>query len=128
VKLRLAVDADDEPGARAMPGKSSRLWTSPLRTNCKSPGQPAVDPAGISSQTLTCRQQANVRPDDALTRFRYVIRNLPGATFMSPRANEERTGLYQWLPDKWSMAKNYEQVVHPAIRAAGIYVSADPAH
>jgi hypothetical protein len=57
-----------------------------------------------------------------------VIRNLPGVTFMSPRANEERTGLYQWLPDKWSMAKNYEQLVHLAIRAPGIYVSADPAH
>jgi hypothetical protein len=48
---------------------------------------------------------------------------LPNVTFISPRANDERTGLYQWLPDDWSMVKNHEELAHPAVRAAGIQVS-----
>ena len=47
---------------------------------------------------------------------------------VSPRGQDARTGLYQWLPDKWNTAKNYEELAHPAVRAAGIYISADPAH
>ena len=67
----------------------------------------------------------NVQPDDALTRFRYVIRNLPGASFISPAADDAPSAMYQWLPDEWSTSMNHEQVVHPAVRAAEIWIKAN---
>jgi hypothetical protein len=64
-------------------------------------------------------------PDDALTRFRYVIRNLPGVTFISPGSGDGHSGLYQWLPDEWTTLANPEELVHPEVRAAGIFITAD---
>lgn len=128
MKLCLAVDADDEPGARAIAGEVIQAMDVAVVNELQVTRSASRRSYWNIVTDLDLSPAGNVRPDDALTRFRYVIRNLPGVTFMSPRANDERTGLYQWLPDEWSMAKNYEQLIHPAIRAAGIYVSADPAH
>jgi hypothetical protein len=96
VKLRLAIDADDESEARAIVGEVIQAM--------------GVVVAGELQVTRTVSRRAfwdvvtdldlspagNVSPDDALTRFRYVIRNLPDVTFMSPRGQDSRTGLYQW--------------------------------
>jgi hypothetical protein len=128
VKLRLAVDADDEPGVRTIAGEVIQAMDVAVANELQVTRSASRRSCWNIVTDLDLSPAGNVRPDDALTRFRYVIRNLPGVTFMGPRANDERTGLYQWLPDEWSMTKNHEQLVHPAISAAGIYVSADPAH
>jgi len=128
VKLRLAIDADDEPGARAIAGEVIQAMDVAVANELQVTRSVSRRPYWNIVTDLDLSPAGNVTPDDALTRFRYVIRNLPGVTFISPRADDERTGMYQWLPDEWSMARNYEQLVHPAVRAAGIYVSADPAH
>jgi hypothetical protein len=55
-----------------------------------------------------------------------VIRNLPGATFISPAAGDGPAMMYQWLPDEWVTSMNQEEVVvHPAVRAVGILVKAN---
>jgi len=40
--------------------------------------------------------------DDAVTRFRYVIRNLPGVVSSGTGADDRRSGLWQWLPGERS--------------------------
>jgi hypothetical protein len=124
VKLRLAIDADDEPQARA-------IATEVLQ---------AMDVAAVAGD-LDVTRSANRQPfwnvvtdldlsaitssdADALTRFRWVIRNLPGVTFISPAADDGPSMMYQWLPDEWSTAMNHEELAHPAVRAAGVWVKA----
>lgn len=124
VKLRLAIDADDESGARAIAGEVIRAMdvvANELHVTRSATRRPFWDIV----TDLDLSPAGKVTPDDALTRFRYVIRNVPGVTFMSPRGDDARTGLYQWLPDEWNTAKNHEELAHPAVRAAGIYIAAD---
>lgn len=127
-KLRLAIDADDETEARAVAREVIQAMDVANANGLQVTRSASRRPFWDIVTDLDLSPAGNVRPDDALTRFRYVIRNLPDVTFMSPRAGDERTGLYQWLPDEWSTAKNYEELAHPAVRAAGIYISADPAN
>src|ERR1700742_2274685 len=123
VKLRLAIDADDEPQAR---GIASEVFQ-------------AMD---IAAQTgdLEVTHSANRRPfwnivtdldmsgitafdADAFTRLTWVMRHLPGATFISPAAGDGPSMIYQWLPDEWGTSMNHEEVaVHPAVRAVGVWV------
>jgi hypothetical protein len=126
VKLRLAIDADDESGARAIAGEVIQAMDVVAANELHVTRSASRRPFWDIVTDLDLSPAGNVTPDDALTRFRYVIRNLPGVTFMSPRGEDARTGLYQWLPDEWSTAKNHEELAHPAVRAAGIYVSAGP--
>jgi hypothetical protein len=126
VQLRLAIDADDEPQARAIAAEVFR----------------AMDVAAQAGE-LEVTHSANRQPfwnivtdldlsaitafdADALTRFRWVIRHLPGATFISPAAGDGPAMMYQWLPDEWVTSMNHEEVaVHPAVRAVGILVKAN---
>ena len=122
VKLRLAIDADDEPRARAI---ATEIFQ-------------AMDVAAVAGDLDVTRSASrqpfwNIVTDldmsavtgseaDALTRFRWVIRNLPGASFISPAADDGPSMMYQWLPDEWGTSMNFEEVVHPAVRAAGVWI------
>lgn len=127
MKLRLAIDADDESEARTIAGEVIQTIEVAVADGPQVTRSVSRRPFWDIVTDLDLSPAGNVTPDDALTRFRYVIRRLPDVTFMSPRAQDKRTGLYQWLPDEWNTAKNYEELVHPAVRAAGIYISAGPA-
>lgn len=127
VRLRLAIDAEGEPEARAIAGEVIQAMDIAVAGELHLTRSASHRPFWNIVTDLDLSAAGNVTPDDALTRFRYVIRNLPGVTFMSPRSDDERSGLYQWLPDEWSMSLNYEELVHPAVRAAGIIVTASPA-
>jgi CheY-like chemotaxis protein len=122
VKLRLAIEADDEPRARA-------IATEVLQ---------AMDVAAVAGE-MDVTRSANRQPfwnivtdldmsavtgpeADALTRFRWVIRNLPGVSFISPAADDGPSMMYQWLPDEWNTSMNFEETVHPAVRAAGVWI------
>jgi hypothetical protein len=123
VKLRLAIDADDGPQARA-------IATEVIQ---------AMDVAAVAGDLEVTRSASrqpfwNIITDldmsaitsaeaDALTRFRWVIRNLPGAGFISPTDDDGPSMMYQWLSDEWQTSMNYEEVVHPAVRAAGIWIT-----
>jgi hypothetical protein len=64
-----------------------------------------------------------ITPDDAATRFRYVIRNLPVVVFDGPAADDPRFGLWQWLPDSWELDWQPQELAHPAVRAAGVRIT-----
>jgi hypothetical protein len=127
VKLRLAIDAEDEPGARAIAGEVIQAMDVAVAGELQVTRSASRRPFWNIVTDLDLPAAGDVTPDDALTRFRYVIRNLPGVGFMSPRSDDERSGMYQWLPDEWSTSLDYEELVHPAVRAAGIHVTASPA-
>jgi hypothetical protein len=125
VRLRLAIDADNAHEAEAI---AEEVWqkmgvtagAEPQIT--RSAGRVAywniitdLDLSGLESIT----------PDDAVTRLRYVMRNLPGITFAGPATGDPRTGLWQWLPDSWELTRQQQELAHPAVRAAGILISAD---
>jgi hypothetical protein len=126
VKLRLAIDAEGEPQARAIAREVIQAMDVAVAGELQVTRSASHRPFWNIVTDLDLSAAGNVTPDDALTRFRYVIRNLPGVTFVSP-GSEERSGLYQWLPDEWSSSQNFEELVHPAVRAAGIFVAASPA-
>ncbi|HEY1672381.1 MAG TPA: hypothetical protein VGG50_06665 [Streptosporangiaceae bacterium] len=125
VKLRLAVDADDEARARAIASEVFQAMdiaaqTGDLEVTHSANRQPfwnivtELDLSGITAFDA-----------DALTRLRWVMHHLPGATFISPAAGDGPSMIYQWLPDEWGTSMNHEEVaVHPAVRAVGIWVKA----
>jgi hypothetical protein len=125
IKLRLAIDADDEPQARTIATEVFQAMDVAVA------GDPEVTRSASRQpfwNIITDLDPSPVRgctPDDALTRFRWVIRNLPGVSFISPAADDGPSMIYQWLPDEWGTSMNHEQVVHPAVRAAGIWVKAN---
>jgi hypothetical protein len=127
VKLRLAIEAEGEREARAIAGEVIQAMHVAVAGELQVTPSASRRPFWNIVTELDLSAAGDVTPDDALTRFRYVIRNLPGVTFTSPRSADERSGLYQWLPDEWSTSLNYEELVHPAVRAAGIFVTANPA-
>ena len=122
MRLRLAIDAEHADEARAIAEEVLRkmdVTAGPRVT----PSAGRVRYWNIVTD-LDLSGLMSITPDDAPTRFKYVIRNLEGAQFTSPGAGDGNFGLWQWLPDSWEMAGQYQELAHPAVRAAGILVSA----
>jgi hypothetical protein len=125
VLLRLAIDADDEPQARAIATEVFQAMdvaavAGDLKVTHSANRQPFWNIITDLDMSAITSSEA-----DALTRFRWVIRNLPGMTFISPADDDGPSMMYQWLPDEWSTSMNHEEVVHPAVRAVGILVRAN---
>jgi hypothetical protein len=127
VKLRLAIDADNADEARTI---AEEVWRKMevtagaepqiTRSEGRTPHWNAItdlDLSGLESMI----------PEGAMARFGYVTRNLPGVVFTGPAQGDPRTGvwlwLWQWLPDSWELAWQQQELVHPAVRAAGIRIS-----
>ena len=127
VRLRLAIDAEGEPEVRAIAGEVIQAMDVAVAGERQVTRSASHRPFWNIVTDLDLSAAGDVTPDDALTRFRYVIRNLPGVTFVSPPSDDQCSGLYQWLPDERSTSLNCEELVHPAVRAAGIFVTARPA-
>ena len=124
MKLRLAIDADNADEARAI---AEEVWrkmevtagTDPqiTRSEGHTPHWNVITDLELSAAL------ESITPDDAVTRFRYVIRNLPrAALFTDGESGDRRSGLWQWLPDSWELAWQQQELVHPAVRAAGIRI------
>jgi hypothetical protein len=107
VKLRFAIDAEDEAKTRAIAAEVIQAMDVELAGELQVTRSASRRPFWNIVTDLDLSAAGDVTPDDALTRFRYVIRNLPGVTFISPRSDDWRSGLYQWLSDEWSMSLNY---------------------
>ena len=73
----------------------------------------------VSGAEPELRQTARARPYWNVI----VIRQLPGVSFAGQ--GDAHRGLWQWLPDSWDLAMSNQEFPHPAVRAAGIYISAD---
>ncbi len=122
VKLRLAIDADnaDEAGAVAEEVRRTMKVTAG--------GEPQITrsagraPHWNVTADLDLSALESITPDDAVTRFRYVIRNLPGVAFAGAQSGDGRSGLWQWLPDSWELDWQDQELAHPAVRAAGVSI------
>jgi hypothetical protein len=122
VKLRLAIDADDADEAWAI---AEAVWREMEVTAGAEPQITRSDgrtPHWNIIADLDLSALESITPDDAVTRFRYVIRNLPGVVFTGPATDDPRSGLWQWLPDSWDLAWQQQELAHPAVRAAGIAI------
>ena len=120
VKLRLAIDADNADEAVAV---AAEVWR---KMEVTAGTEPQITPSAgrvphwnvITDLDLSALEP--ITPDDALTRFRYVIRNLPKVVFTGGETGDRRSGLWQWLPDSWELDWQQQELAHPAVRAAGI--------
>jgi hypothetical protein len=122
VKLRLAIDADSAEEARAI---ADEVWRKMEVTAGAEPEITRSDgrtPRWNVIADLDLSALESITPDDAVTRFRYVIRNLPGVAFIGCETGDLRSGLWQWLPDSWELAWQDQELAHPAVRAAGIRI------
>jgi hypothetical protein len=125
VKLRLAIEAGDEPQARVIATEVFQAMGVAVAGEPEVARSASRQPFWNIVTDLDLSAVTGFTPDDALTRFRYVIRNLPGVTFISPTADDGPSVVYQWLPDEWGTSMNHEELVHPAVRAAGVWVTAN---
>lgn len=98
VKLRLAIDADNADEAVAI---AAEVWRKMEVTAAAEPQ--ITRSAGraphwnvITDLDLSALEP--ITPDDAVTRFRYVIRNLPKVVFTGPDRDDPRSGLWAMAP------------------------------
>ena len=123
MKLRLAIDADNADEAWAI---AEEVWR---KMEVTADAEPQITRSAgrtphwniITNLDLSALEP--ITPDDAVTRFRYVTRNLPGVVFDGPTTDNPRFGLWQWLPDSWELAWQHQELAHPAVRAAGIRIT-----
>jgi len=123
VKLRFAIDAEHEDDVWAI---AEEVWQ---KMQVTAGAEPQITRSAgraphwniITALDLSVLEP--VTPDDAVTRFRYVIRNLPGVVFIGPDRDDPRSGLWQWLPDSWELDWQPQELAHPGVRAAGISIT-----
>ena len=123
MKLRLAIDADNADEARAI---AEEVWR---KMEVTAGAEPQITRSAgrtphwnvITDLDLSALEP--ITPDDAVTRFRYLIRNLPKVVFDGPATDDPRFGLWQWLPDSWELDWQPQELAHPAVRAAGIRIA-----
>ena len=84
VKLRLAIDAEGEPEARAIAREVIQTMDVTVQGELQVTPSASRRPFWNIVTDLDLSAAGNVTLDDPLTRFMYVIRDLPGMTFMSP--------------------------------------------
>lgn len=120
VRLRLAIETSDADAARVINEQVRQKMgvvaeAEPQLTKSASP-----QPCWYVITELDLSELEAITPDDAPTRFKFVIRQLPGVSFGGQ--GSIHSGLWQWLPDEWSL-DGRRLFPHPAVRAAGILIS-----
>lgn len=122
VTAGFSLDAAGEREARAV------LNTVLETLDVSVAGEPSLMLAGgddqfwIARANLDLSELGTIDPDDALTRLRYVIRNVPGVTWRADARPGQRQGRYEW-PSGW--ATREQVLLHRAIRAAEITAAED---
>ena len=122
VMARFSFDAAGEREARAALTTVLGTLDVPLA------GEPSLTPAGghdrrwIARADLDLSGLSTIDPDDALTRLRYVIRNVPGVTWRTEGRPREGRARFEW-PDGWVTRE--QTLLDPAVRAAEITAAED---
>lgn len=125
VRLRLAIEAGSDDAARGINAEVLR------KMGVVGAAEPELRHTGRARPywnvitDLDLSGLTTITPDDAPTRFKFVIRKLPVAWMSCPGQVDRSRGKWQWLPDSWEQAMSDEEFPHPAVRAAGIFISAD---
>jgi hypothetical protein len=120
-RARFAIEAEDEPGARAIADAVLDLMRVDATIGTRAGSLPEGLWTVIADIDLS---QVQVEPDDAMTRVHYMIRHLGEVTWTSRERGRQAT--MSWPPDIWSRRPGADDVLgHPAVRAADFWVSAD---
>jgi hypothetical protein len=85
VKLRLAIDAEDEAEARVIAEEVIQAMDVAVASELQVTRSASRKPFWNIVTDLDLSAAGEVEPDDALTRFRYVIRKLPGGDLHEPQ-------------------------------------------
>jgi hypothetical protein len=140
VLLRLAIDADDADAARIVNEEVLHAMDVVARAEPRPTRSASPQPCWYVVTEVDLSILETITPDDAPTRFKFVIRNLPYVPFMGQ--GDSHRGLWEWLPDslglamgsrgrafwewlpdKWRPAPGQHLLPHPAVRAAGVLIS-----
>jgi hypothetical protein len=120
--VMFAIDAGSEQEARAIAGAvlDQMGGTATILGDRTGPV-----PEGLWTVTADVDfGNVTVEPDNAENRLSYLALNLEGVTWVSKTTGDNRT-VRQWPPDVWGRQPGADDVlVHPAIRAVRIWVSA----
>jgi hypothetical protein len=123
--VMFAIDAGSEQEARAIAGAvlDQMGGTATILGDRTGPV-----PEGLWTVTADVDfGNVTVEPDNAENRLSYLALNLEGVTWVSKTTGDNRT-VRQWPPDVWGRQPGADDVlVHPAIRAVRIWVSAGEA-
>jgi hypothetical protein len=123
--VMFAIDAGSEQEARAIAGTvlDQMGGTATILGDRTGPV-----PEGLWTVTADVDLgNVTVEPDNAENRLSCMTLNLEGVTWVSKTTGDNRT-VRQWPPDVWGRQAGADDVlVHPAIRAVRIWVSADEA-
>jgi hypothetical protein len=123
--VMFAIDAGSEQEARAIAGAvlDQMGGTATILGDRTGPV-----PEGLWTVTADVDLgSVTVEPDNAENRLSYLALNLEGVTWVSKTTGDNRT-VRQWPPDVWGRQPGADDVlVHPAIRAVRIWVSAGEA-
>jgi hypothetical protein len=123
VTMQFAVGVPDQPVAESM--VSDVLREMDVSVGEKLEASPAADPGGGWSivVSLSLSDLRSIEPDDAMARFRYVTRNLPGISFARQAGARDSANVWEWVPSRPETGARQEELLHPAIRAAWISIS-----
>jgi hypothetical protein len=116
------MEASDEQEARAIAGS---VLDQMNVADAISQTQAAPIPEGLWTVNADLDLAGErFEPDDAQTRLSYLTDHLEGVTWVGRVS--DRQGGYSWPPDLWSRQPGQDDVlVHPAIRAAKVWVTAE---
>jgi hypothetical protein len=121
--LRFAIEAPGEREARAI--ADAALGTM---ENVVVAGQPVAVRSGNGFWTVTANLDLSgvraIEPDNAQTRLAYLTGLIPDQVTWLSRVSDRR-GTFEWPPSFWDRRPGPDdQLLHPAIRAAIVHVSA----
>jgi hypothetical protein len=121
-RAMFAMEASDEQEARAIAGS---VLDQMNVADAISQTQAAPIPEGLWTVNADLDLAGErFEPDDAQTRLSYLTDHLEGVTWVGRVS--DRQGGYSWPPDLWSRQPGQDDVlVHPAIRAAKVWVTAE---
>jgi hypothetical protein len=116
IKVRLVIEADDAEAASAINGEVIQRMglmakTAPQLTDFFVDGP---RPCWYVITELDVTGLESITPDDAPTRFEFVVRELPDMPFMGHGTSH--SGLWEWLSDSGGSA-SHSQSPHLAVRA-----------
>jgi hypothetical protein len=120
VKVRLVIEAADADAARAISEEVLQKMGVVVGAEPQLRKPDSPEPSWYVVTELDLSGLGSITPDDAPTRFKFVIRELPGVSFAG--RGDVHSGLWEWLRDSWGAA-GQPLFPHPAVRAAGIYIS-----
>jgi hypothetical protein len=120
ITSRFVLEVETDTQAHAIGETLRREIDVPIRAERLVASSSGTAPSWILTFDFDLTHLSIIDPDNAVTRIKYVIRNLAGATWQVHTADDLR-GQYVWSSQQPPAAQ--EELVHPAVRSAVVEAS-----